>query len=429
MIHKLTGNEYLKRVGAMDANEKRQLADRIGEWLGKVGVLLPKAGEPLARMQNVIQLGGAWDESAQQAFNDGALLLSAFMGVTDTWLPDMLYTKSVKRSILLMYDVLKTNVGKITVRPQSAELPERQKMEMEQSENRGVQSNARATGGVGEKATATDTNTVAPRTNSVVPHAKKVAPKRKAIAPNGNLSSQNENRSPAVAPSKTETATESARPSAVVNELKTIDPSAIVPRPKHIDQYIHLLPEDTQKRAAQYGTLMRDLGMARNNLRLLIVDPKATAAERERWAKAAVKIDGRIAALRKELDDEWSRVVATGRVVLDDLGMAHLVDPQTGKVSDPKPKVTIPTDDKKGTKPKRSHHKKVVPEKAMTDEEKKRRISYLQKWLRDPRPEATPEHKKQWGLNIKELIALGGRVTKSIVKAGEHYGVKMPKGV
>ena len=429
MIHKLTGNEYLKRVGAMDANEKRQLADRIGEWLDKAGALLPKAGEPLARMQNVIQLGGAWDESAQQAFNEGALLLSAFMGVTDTWLPDMLYTKSVKRTILLMYDILKTNVGKLTVRPQSAELPERQKMEMEQSENRGAQSNVRATGGVGEKATATDTNTVAPRTNSVVPHAKKVAPKRKAIAPNGNLSSQNGNRIPAVTPSKTEAATESTRPSAAVNELKTIDPNTIVPRPKHIDQYIHLLPEDTQKRAAQYGTLMRDLGMARNNLRLLIVDPKATAAERERWAKAAVKIDGRIAALRKELDNEWSRVVATGRVVVDDLGMAHLVDPQTGKVSDPKPKVAIPTDDKKGTKPKRSHHKKVVPEKAMTDEEKKRRISYLQKWLRDPRPEATPEHKKQWGLNIKELIALGGRVTKSIVKAGEHYGVKMPKGV
>ena len=63
----------------------------------------------------------------------------------------------------------------------------------------------------------------------------------------------------------------------------------------------------------------------------------------------------------------------------------------------------------------------------MTDEEKKKRISYLQKWLRDPRPEATPERKKQWGLNIKELIALGGRVTKSIVKAGEHYGVKIPK--
>ena len=174
---------------------------------------------------------------------------------------------------------------------------------------------------------------------------------------------------------------------------------------------------------------MNDLGTARTNMRLLLDDPQSTATERERWAKAAVKIDNRIAALRKELNDEWGRVVATGHVVLDDLGMAHLVDPETGKVADPKPKVTISTDDKKGAKPKRSHHKKAESEKAMTNEEKKKRISYLQKWLRDPRPEATPERKKQWGLNIKELIALGGRVTKSIVKAGEHYGVKMPKGV
>ena len=386
MIHKITGNEYLKRVGAMDANEKRQLADRIGEWLEKAGVLLPKAGEPLARMQNVIQLGGAWDEPAQQAFNEGALLLSAFMGVTDTWLPDMLYTKSVKRVIMLMYDVLKTNVGKITVRPQSAELKKPVPSDADQS-----------------------TPVEAPKRKGRGRPPKEKPAKDENPSPSDNNLSQN------------------AKNVAQNAKLLTTDLNTIVPRPKHIDQYIHLLPEDTQKRAAQYGTLMRDLGTARNNLRLLIVDSKSTAVERERWAKAAVKIDGRIAALRKELDDEWSRVVATGHVVVDDLGMAHLIDPKTGTVADPKPKVAIPTDDKKGTKPKRSHHKKVDPGKTMTDEEKKKRISYLQKWLRDPRPEATPEHKKQWGLNIKELIALGGRVTKSIVKAGEHYGVKIPK--
>lgn len=388
MIKRITVGEWLKRYDNMTEDERTKLAERVGEWLERrAPILVPKTEEPLAMVQDVMQMSGAWSEDEQEAFMEGVKLMTSFARATDTWLPEAIYKKSVKRSVLHIIDVLTTFRPKLTTTPESV-APQK------------------------------------PMSSDAVQPSPEVAPKRRGRgrppkekpAKDGNPSPSGNNLS------------QNAQNVAQNTKLLTTDLNTIAPRPKHIDQYIHLLPEDTQKRAAQYGALMNDLGTARTNMRLLLDDPQSTATERERWAKAAVKIDNRIAALRKELDDEWGRVVATGHVVLDDLGMAHLVDPQTGKVSDPKPKVTIHTDDKKGTmKPKRSHHKKPESEKTMTDEEKKKRISYLQKWLRDPRPEATAERKKRWGLNIKELISLGGRVTKSIVKAGEHYGVKIPK--
>lgn len=389
MIKRITVGEWLKRYDNMTEDERLKLAERVGEWLERQApILTPKTEEPLARVQDVMQMSGAWSTEEQEAFMEGVKLMTSFARATDTWLPEAIYKKSVKRSVLHIIDVLTAFRPKLTVVPASV-APQK------------------------------------PVPSDAAQSSPEATPKRRGRGrPPKEKSAKVENPSPS-----DKILSQDAKNVAQNTKLLTTDLNTIVPRPKHIDQYIHLLPEDTQKRAAQYGALMNDLGTARTNMRLLLDDPQSTAVERERWAKAAVKIDNRIAALRKKLDDEWGRVVATGHVVLDDLGMAHLVDPQTGKVADPKPKVTIPTDDKKGTKPKRSHHKKTESEKAMTDEEKKKRISYLQKWLRDPRPEATAERKKQWGLNIKELIALGGRVTKSIIKAGEHYGVKMPKGV
>ena len=200
--------------------------------------------------------------------------------------------------------------------------------------------------------------------------------------------------------------------------------SPVIPRPKHIDQYVYLLPERTQIRAAKYGTLMRELEQARSNMKLLIDDPHAKPSERERWAKTAVKVDNQIAALRRELDAGWANLVDTGRVVVDDMGMAHIIDPETGKIADPKPAVTAPSDDAQ-EKPKEQPKPKEKP-KPLTPEEKAKRISYLQKWLRDSRPTATEERKKQWEENAHELLHLGGKLSDAMVKAGEHYGAKIP---
>jgi hypothetical protein len=105
-------------------------------------------------------------------------------------------------------------------------------------------------------------------------------------------------------------------------------------RPRHIDQYVHLLPEATQKRAAMYGELMREFDLSREKLRIVMEDPHASDMDREQWAKRVSKLDEQIGAIRKELDREWEKVAASGRVVVDELGMAHLVNP----TPDPSPK-------------------------------------------------------------------------------------------
>lgn len=381
MIHKLTAQEYLKRYDNMTGDEKESVMARVGEWLKKDAPLLQKVAEqPGAHLQSVMQLCNDWDDAVSNAFSEGARLMSAFAGMTDTWLPDRLYIKAARRSIKRIVEVL-----------------------TEQWQNNGLNGNDglyRHNGPTMPNKTNNDQPTTPPKRKRGRP--RKVKPQPMATA--------EPQRAPAPQPTAPKLNT----------NLSTINADAVIPRPQHIDQYIHLLPEDTQKRAAKYGDLMRDLGTARENMRLLMNDAHSTGAEREKWAKLSVRLDEKIGNLQKELDREWKKVVESGRVVVDELGMAHIIDPATGKVADPKPKAKKSADKPKEEKPKRSHHKK------LSDEERTKRITYLQKWLRDARPAKTDEHRKLWEQNARELLRLGGNLTNSMVKAGEHYGAKIP---
>lgn len=205
----------------------------------------------------------------------------------------------------------------------------------------------------------------------------------------------------------------------------SMDLNIAVPRPKHIDQYIHLLSKETQKRAAEYGQLTKDLGTARSNMRLLLDDSKATATERERWAKTAVALDQKIGDLRKELDTEWSKLTAQKRVSVDVFGVAHILDDKE-KELELGHKVSAKKN-RKGEQLSKTSKKKSGPNKQPTEEERAARIKYLQKWLRDPRPAATPEHKKKWQDNAMELIKLGAELSESIKKTGAFYKIKIPK--
>lgn len=378
----------MKRVASMTEAERLDLAKRVGEWLDtSAKLLIPHTNDPLARMQNVMQMGAAWDDRTQDAFNEGVRLLTPFVAIADTWLPTMIYTKAARRCIFNMIEVLRTHAPKLKATPQS--VPDRVPSQKPRQKPQ------------------TPEPTEKPQNPSTTQKRKPGRPRKltkeeeqAALTP--NLFAPNENKS----------------------ANGTIS-SPVIPRPKHIDQYVYLLPERTQIRAAQYGQLMRDLEQARSNMKLLMDDPHAKPSERERWAKTAVKVDNQIAALRRELDAGWANLVDTDRVVVDDMGMAHIIDPETGKIADPKPVVTAPTDDAQ-EKPEEQPKPKEKP-KPLTPEEKAKRISYLQKWLRDPRATATEERKKQWEENARELLYLGGTLSDAMVKAGEHYGAKIPR--
>ncbi|MCI6829663.1 MAG: hypothetical protein MR924_10460 [Prevotella sp.] len=384
MIRQIQANEYLKRVASMTEVEKLALAKRVGEWLETAPKLLqPCADAPLARMQSVMQVGGEWNDAEQEAFMEGVRLLTPFMAIADTWLPTMIYTKAARRCIFNMIEVLRGNVYKLRVVPQS--VPDR------------VPSKKPA---LPIKPTTSTQPTDKPKKKVGRPRKMTKEEEEKALSPNP------------FAPNANKSANEATS-------------SPIIPRPKHIDQYAYLLPERTQIRAAQYGPLMRELERARSNMKLLIDDPHAKPSERERWAKTAVKTDNQIAALRRELDAGWANLVDTGRVVVDDMGMAHIIDPETGLIADPKPVVTAPSDVAQ-EKPKEQPKPKEKP-KPLTPEEKAKRISYLQKWLRDPRATATEDHKKQWEENAHELLHLGGTLSDAMVKTGEYYRANIPR--
>ena len=200
---------------------------------------------------------------------------------------------------------------------------------------------------------------------------------------------------------------------------------AVVPvRPKHIDQYVHLLPKATQERAAGYGDLMRQLGEARDNMQLLMDDDHASAKSREQWAKQATKLDKKIRALKEELDREWEKVAESGRVVIDDLGMAHLVPTSQCDAalnSDGESSGTVADGDDGEQNPVE-----------LTSEQKKRRRE-LRKWLIDLRrgKEGKDREKRieQWRVNWKEYLTLEPREKaledEKILEAARHFGIDL----
>ena len=181
-------------------------------------------------------------------------------------------------------------------------------------------------------------------------------------------------------------------------------------RPKHFDQYAHLLPQKTQERIAKYGPLMRELEETREKERLLMDDATASAADRERVAKHIAAIDKELGAIRREADQEWDKLVQSGRVVVDDLGNARVMEEGRGEKEDDSAISHQPSD--------------------LTPEQKARRRD-LRKWLVDTRRgngATREEYVKKWKENFREYLTLeGGKAFEDakILEAARHYGIKL----
>lgn len=190
--------------------------------------------------------------------------------------------------------------------------------------------------------------------------------------------------------------TEAAKP------LPTFPPETVPPRPRHIDQYAHLLPRKTQEMAAQYGPLMRELDAAREKVRLLMNSDEATARDREAWAKRVAKLDATLGDIKRELDAGWEELVRQGRIVIDDLGMAHVADGHEENELDP------------------------------TQQARRKK---LRKWLLDLRRGNTPgqvreRHIQKWHETFREYVTLEGAKAfddPKILESAAHYGIELKK--
>ena len=362
MIEKIQNSEYLKRFDNMTAGEKEDYLNRVGEWFERLAPMLKKkAGEEMARFQNALQCSASWNDEECMAWNEGARLLSALAATAETWLPDMLYVKSARRAILQMTMVIMSVVREKTPAKEAKE---------DRAEGTGKETRGVAT-----------------------------FPKGASHGDSGKGDKDAEDKPSDVKPS--------------------------VVRPKHIDQYIHLLPEKTQQKAATVQGLLRDLDVARQKMALLMDDPKSGADSRAQWAKTATNLDSKLKAIYKEIDAEWDKLVKAGRVTVDDLGNAHIVEQ---KKEDPKDEPK----DKKAGRPQMTEQEKAqkkAEKEAAKAAENQKKAALLRKWLIDMRNAKTDEQKKKWEAKYKEMVKLGGlqAVTDKVRQAAEYYSVDIEK--
>ena len=402
MIRKILVRDYLKGYGDMTAEERKAFVGRVGEWLAQDGArLLAMTDRPMARSQSLMTITTRWTADDAKAVTDGIMLMSALVGVADTWLPTQIYMKSAYRAVRQVVAVLSTvNVGNGVSIAVGKFVEKKRTKDCVEYEF------------VGEHASkGGDTIAGQPTKKSDAGMGGQTRP-APAGKTQGTKAAQTEKPLPMIKTvgKEYDAATDTVRVQC-----------AVVPaRPKHIDQYVHLLPKETQERAAGYSELMRQLGEARDNMQLLMDDDHASAKSREQWAKQATRIDKKIRAIRDELDREWEKVAESGRVVIDDLGMAHLVPTSQCDAA--------LNEDGTGADGEGGEQEPVE----LTSEQKKRRRE-LRKWLIDLRRGKEGKERErrieQWRVNWKEYLTLEPREKaledEKILEAAKHFGIDL----
>lgn len=370
MVNKIHGDEYLKRYGSMTAEEQSDYESRVGQWLSNGGRLLARCSETFeARLQNVGQVSTGWNDTQCKAFEEGAVLMSALIGQSDTWLPDMLYAKAAKRAIKQMFQVLwqfEEKLNAATAEPATDAADNSHEMHVENAEHTEAKE-------VPAEGTVQETQAVAPFQDNAADGG----------VGNGDHETKNQ----------------------VANEQEpiTVDQGVVPARPKHIDQYVHLLPQKTQEHAALVQGLYRELEEARQKMALLMDDKTANPADREAWAKKATKCDNTLRKIFDELDAEWAKLVKSGRVVVDDLGNARVL-PDCNPVE---------------------------PEPVELTSQQRHKRRELRKWLTDTRRgngAARDERVKQWKEKFTEYLTLEGDDAfkdEKILEAAKHYEIDM----
>ena len=426
MIKKILVRDYLKGYGDMTAEERKVFVGRVGEWLAQDGArLLAMTDRPMAKSQNLVIISTRWTVEDCRAMTEGIMLMSALVSVADTWLPTQIYMKSAYRSVRQVYIILNSLVGvgvkgkadglNVTINPiTGAPMPKTNNTTTSGREAAAPynQEPKRGAGAGAGKPQALPSVAVAKRNTKNTETTEKVGSGVAGV--NGTERTVADGQPQNPDPSRNVV-------SVNINTGGGIQPSSgMVPaRPKHIDQYVHLLPKATQERAAEYGELMRQLGEARDNMQLLMDDDHASAKIREQWAKQATRIDKKIRALKEELDREWDKVAASGRVRLDAFGMAYVVP-------DGKPSGT-------GADGGAPETLNLEPETSeLTSEQRKRRRD-LRKWLIDLRrgKEGKDREKRieQWRVNWKEYLTLEPREKaledEKILEAAKHFGIDL----
>ena len=345
MVRKIENNEYEKRFTSMTLVEQQVYLSRVGEWNNKLApMLLHRVSEPGARFMTALQCSVGWSDAECRAWEEGVKLMSAF-AATDAMFAAA-YTDSAKETIRWMVNSLRrVESEELRVKSEESILP---------------------------------ASPIKP-TESVQPIGKRKRgrPRKDSLSPDPSP--------------KGDGSHDGAEPV----------------RPKHIDQYVHLLPEATQKKAATVKQLLTDMEQARQNANLLMNDSNAHPDDIAKWARMATSCDNKVKAIYKELDREWAKLVKSGRVVVDDLGNARILNEE----------LRI-----------KNEELSAAQESAPKDANKRR---LLRKWLVDTRRgngDTRAGHVKKWKETFEEYLTIEGEKAfddEKLKKAAEHYNINM----
>lgn len=363
MITRLDANQHVKRFSNMTLVEQQAYLGDVQRWSGQSApLLLRRMGEPGTRFMTAIQCSVGWSDAECRAWMDGVRLMSAF-AATDPMF-QAAYTDSAKETIRWMVEDLRKAVALYS---------------------RGLNVQDNLNGPAAEP----------------IQHAEPVEPaeKKKRGRP------------------RKEDKIVNGQSSTVNDQWSMVNVSA-PPRPKHIDQYVHLLPAKTQERAALVKDLLRQMDVARENARLLMNDPKSLPDDRARWASLATKCDKEVRSIYRELDEEWEKLVKSGKVVVDDLGNARIQPPSL---------TPAPSPSGDGSK----EPEMVNGQSSIVNEKDPNKRRLLRKWLVDTRRgngDTRAEHVRKWKETFAEYQTIEGDAAyedEKIKAAAKHYGIEL----
>jgi hypothetical protein len=380
MIRKIKLTEYLKGYDAMNDGERKDYLKRVGEWLAGDGKRLAAATDrPMAKAQNIMMLSSRWSKEDCMAFYEGTLLLSALAGVAETWLPTQLYAKSAYRAIRQMVTLLSNPDAR-----QGGRGDRHLRAGASPHDHLGANPQDHQANPQDHQANPQDHPGANPQDHQANPQVHQANPQDHQASPEDHQASPQD------------------------------QPGLVPVRPKHIDQYVHLLPQKTQDRASQVKGLLRDLDDAREKARLLM-DMGDSPDKIELWARHVTRLDNAVKSIYRELDSEWDKLVKQGRVWVDDLGNAHV-----------KP---LPQPLPKGEGEDGATEAAGAAAQELTSEQKHRRRE-LRKFLTDTRRgngDTREEHVNKWKENFKEYLTLEPKekalADQKIIEAMKHYNI------
>ena len=369
MLTKIESNNYLQRFTSMTLVEKHEYLAEVQEWLKQAApLLLSRTADAGAIFMTAMQCSVGWSDAECRAWMHGLKLMSAFAASDPMF--KAAYTDSAKETIKWMTRGLKSILNAECTMHNEGPAP------------------AQPTGGGRQP----------------IPSAE--------ILPLTSVKKRGRPRKDAGA----------------AKDALTMVPT----RPKHIDQYVHLLPQKTQERAAEVKSLLRDMDAARENARRLM-EAKEHPDKIAQWATMVTKIDNKLKSIYKELDAEWEKLVQSGRVTVDTFGNAHVVESPSERQPVPSEKspVESPTPPLPECQPIPSAE--TLPPTEGPGEGLSARRRTLRKWLGDTRRgngATREEHVTKWREKFAEYLAIEGEAAFSdekIKAAAKHYGIELRK--